>query len=298
MALVTVAPLDEFPPGSVKIVHAGEISVGVYNLGGRLCALEDRCSHDNGPLCEGEFDPEEGVAVCPRHGARIEICTGKPLSLPAVFPVETFPVTVEDGIVKVGHSLMLDDKVRAVLARLEAEDAKEREEGVPREQRARQVARSTGQFLFALVAPQWDCEVLEIGGSRGYSSIWLGAGVRHLGGRVLSLEADPAKCEAWRRNVAEAGLEESVELVEGDAFETLPQINDVFDIVFIDAEKEDYERLFELARDKVEPGGLFVADNVLSHRRRSARTRRPARPTRRSRASPSRSTAASSSRSP
>ena len=160
---------------------------------------------------------------------------------------------------------MLDDKVRAVLERLEGEDAKEREEGVPREQRARQVARRTGQFLFALVAPQWDCEVLEIGGSRGYSSIWLGAGVRHLGGRVLSLEADPAKCEAWRRNVAEAGLGDCVELVEGDAFETLPEIRDVFDVIFIDAEKEDYERVFELTRDKVEPGALFVADNVLSH---------------------------------
>jgi predicted O-methyltransferase YrrM len=160
---------------------------------------------------------------------------------------------------------MLDDKVRAVLARLEAEDATEREEGVPREQRARQVARTTGQFLFALVAPQWDCEVLEIGGSRGYSSIWLGAGVRSLGGRVLSLEADPAKAEAWRRNVAEAGLDGWVELVEGDAFQTLPEIQDVFDIVFIDAEKDDYERLFELARDQVEPGALFVADNVLSH---------------------------------
>jgi 3-phenylpropionate/trans-cinnamate dioxygenase ferredoxin subunit len=101
LALINVAPLDEFPPGSVKIVTAGSISVGVYNLGGRLCALEDRCSHDDGPLCEGEFDEEDGVAVCPRHGARIEICTGKPLSLPAVFPVETFPVVVEDGVVKV-----------------------------------------------------------------------------------------------------------------------------------------------------------------------------------------------------
>jgi predicted O-methyltransferase YrrM len=160
---------------------------------------------------------------------------------------------------------MLDDRVRAMLERLEAEDAREREEGVARELRARQVARSTGQFLFALVAPQWDCEVLEIGGSRGYSSIWIGAGVRHLGGRVLSLEADPAKIEAWRRNVGEAGLEETVELMEGDAFETLPQIQDVFDLVFIDAEKEDYEKLFLLARGKVEPGALVVADNVLSH---------------------------------
>jgi predicted O-methyltransferase YrrM len=160
---------------------------------------------------------------------------------------------------------VLDDQVRSVLARLEAQDAEEREAGVPREQRSRQVARTTGQFLFALVAPQWDCEVLEIGGSRGYSSIWLGAGVRHLGGRVLSLEADPAKCEAWRRNVADAGLEEWLELVEGDAFEELPQIQDVFDIVFIDAEKDDYEALFQLTRNKVEAGALFVADNVLSH---------------------------------
>jgi len=160
---------------------------------------------------------------------------------------------------------VLDDRVRSVLARLEAEDAEEREAGVPREQRSRQVARTTGQFLFALVAPQWDCEVLEVGGSRGYSSIWLGAGVRHLGGRVLSLEADPAKCEAWGRNVADAGLEDWLELVEGDAFEALPQIQDVFDIVFIDAEKDDYEALFQLTRDKVEPGALFVADNVLSH---------------------------------
>jgi caffeoyl-CoA O-methyltransferase len=160
---------------------------------------------------------------------------------------------------------VLDDRVRAVLARLEAEDAEEREQGLPPEQRSRQVARTTGQFLFALVAPQTDCEVLEVGGSRGYSTIWLAAGVRYLGGRVLSLEADPAKCEAWRRNVAEAGLEETAELIEGDAFESLLAIDDVFDVVFIDAEKEDYEALFALARPKVEPGALFVADNVLSH---------------------------------
>jgi caffeoyl-CoA O-methyltransferase len=160
---------------------------------------------------------------------------------------------------------VLDDRVRAVLARLEAEDAEERERGVARELRSRQVARTTGQFLFALVAPQTDCEVLEIGGSRGYSTIWIAAGVRHLGGRVLSLEADPVKCEAWRANIGEAGLEETAELLEGDAFETLLAIDDVFDVVFIDAEKDQYEPLFDLARPKVEPGALFVADNVLSH---------------------------------
>jgi predicted O-methyltransferase YrrM len=160
---------------------------------------------------------------------------------------------------------MLDDRVRAVLARLEEEDARERADGLPSSVRSRAVAPTTGRFLFALVSPQADCEVLELGGSRGYSTIWLAAGVRTLGGRVLSLESDPAKIEAWHQNIADAGLEEWADLVEGDALETLPGIDDVFDVVFLDAEKDDYEPLFELARAKVESGALVVADNVLSH---------------------------------
>ena len=160
---------------------------------------------------------------------------------------------------------MLDDRVRNVLARLEAEDAREREAGLDAAERSRAVARTTGQFLFALVAPQADCEVLEIGGSRGYSTIWLAAGVRHLGGRVLSVEHDPRKIDAWRRNVADAGLDSCADLIEGDAKEAVPGIDDVFDVVFLDAEKEDYEQLFQSARTKLEPGAVVVADNVLSH---------------------------------
>jgi predicted O-methyltransferase YrrM len=160
---------------------------------------------------------------------------------------------------------VLDDKVRAVLERLEREDADERERGVDRAQRSRAVAPTTGRFLFSLVAPQNACEVLELGGSRGYSSIWLAAGVRILGGRVLSLEHDPVKADAWRRNVEDAGLCDWAELVEGDAFAVLPELADIFDVVFIDAEKDDYEALFAHARGKLEPGGLVAADNVLSH---------------------------------
>lgn len=160
---------------------------------------------------------------------------------------------------------MLDERVRGVLARLEAEDRREREDGVQRELRARQIPPTTGRFLFALVAPQTSCSVLELGGSRGYSTIWLAAAARIFGGHVLSVEADPRKCEAWRRNVAEAGLEEWAELVCADALETVPALEDVFDVVFLDAEKEDYERLFALVREKLEPGAVVVADNVLSH---------------------------------
>ncbi len=151
---------------------------------------------------------------------------------------------------------MLDERVRAVLARLEAEGG--RLSAVP-------VTPATGRFLFALVAPQADCEVLEVGAGRGYSSVWLAAGVRHLGGRLLSLEKDGETAASWRRNVADAGLDGWAELVEGDALETLPAIDDVFDVVLLDAAKDEYERYFELARAKLEPGGLVVADNVLSH---------------------------------
>lgn len=160
---------------------------------------------------------------------------------------------------------MLDDRVLAVLARLEEEDRAEREAGLPPERRSRQVAPATGRFLFALAASQAGIEVLEIGGSRGYSSIWLAAGARVLGGRVVSLEQDAERAAAWRANVADAGLEEWADLVEGDAHETLRGIEDVFDVVFLDAEKDDYEVLFALARPLLEPGGLVVADNVLSH---------------------------------
>ena len=157
---------------------------------------------------------------------------------------------------------MLDDRVRSVLARLEEEDARERELGVPPAERSLAVGPDSGRLLFAIVAPNPGCEVLEIGGSRGYSTIWLAAAARILGGRVVSLELDPAKIEAWRRNIADAGLGEWAELIEGDAKETLPAVEDGFDVVFLDAWKDDYEHYFEVVRTKLEPGAVVVADNV------------------------------------
>jgi 3-phenylpropionate/trans-cinnamate dioxygenase ferredoxin subunit len=101
LAELDVCPVEELPPGEVKIVHAGQLSLGVYNLDGEFYAIEDRCSHDDGPLCEGDFDADEGVVICPRHGSKFDIRTGRPLTLPAFVPVATFPVRVENGLVKV-----------------------------------------------------------------------------------------------------------------------------------------------------------------------------------------------------
>ncbi|HET8528767.1 MAG TPA: non-heme iron oxygenase ferredoxin subunit [Gaiellaceae bacterium] len=99
--VLDVCAVEELPPGTGRIARDGLLDIGVYNLAGELYAVEDRCSHDDGPLAEGELDVEAGVAVCPRHGARIDIRTGRALSLPAVLPVATYPVRVEDGRVVV-----------------------------------------------------------------------------------------------------------------------------------------------------------------------------------------------------
>jgi 3-phenylpropionate/trans-cinnamate dioxygenase ferredoxin subunit len=95
-----VAPLAELPPGAMKLVSVDDsLSIGVFNCAGELFALEDRCSHDDGPLCEGDWEEDECTAICPRHGSKFDLRTGRPLTLPAYLPVRTFPVRVEDGIV-------------------------------------------------------------------------------------------------------------------------------------------------------------------------------------------------------
>jgi 3-phenylpropionate/trans-cinnamate dioxygenase ferredoxin subunit len=102
-AEIDVAPADEFPPGSFKLVVAGPGEyVGVYNCGGSLYAIEDRCSHDDGPLCEGDWDEDLCRVICPRHGSAFDLATGTPRSLPATEPVETYPVRV------VGDSIVVE----------------------------------------------------------------------------------------------------------------------------------------------------------------------------------------------
>jgi 3-phenylpropionate/trans-cinnamate dioxygenase ferredoxin subunit len=99
---IDVCPVAELPPGSMKLVPRGPFeAVGVYNCGEAYRAIEDRCSHDDGPLCEGDWEPEECVVVCPRHGSRFDLATGRPLSLPAFEPVDIFPVRVEGDVVQV-----------------------------------------------------------------------------------------------------------------------------------------------------------------------------------------------------
>ena len=91
--------VGELAVGEMRLVDAGGKKIGVYNCGGRLFAIEDRCSHDDGPLCEGEWEPEACMVVCPRHGSRFDLESGIPMSLPAFAAVATYPVSFVDGVV-------------------------------------------------------------------------------------------------------------------------------------------------------------------------------------------------------
>ncbi len=98
---ITVCSLTDLPEGEVRIVEHGERKIGVFHcVGGDLLAIEDRCSHDDGPLAEGEFDPASCTVECPRHGSLFDIRTGKPRTLPAYRPVDTFEVRVDHDQVK------------------------------------------------------------------------------------------------------------------------------------------------------------------------------------------------------
>ena len=100
--------------------------------------------------------------------------------------------------------------------------------------------------------------------------MWIGAGARLRGGHVTSLELEPTKAARWRDNIRDAGLDAVAEVVVGDASASLRALRGQFDLVLIDAWKDDYEEHFGLVRPLLRPGSIVVADNVGDHRGRLA----------------------------
>src|SRR4051794_13031738 len=97
---IDLCPAEDLPPGAMRVVEHDDLEIAVVNCAGRLFAIEDRCSHDDGPLAEGVLHPDRCAIECPRHGSLFDLATGRPTTLPAYVPVDTFPVRVEDGIVR------------------------------------------------------------------------------------------------------------------------------------------------------------------------------------------------------
>lgn len=159
----------------------------------------------------------------------------------------------------------MEERLARMLERLESEDRADRSDGTPRSRRLRAVTPEVGRFLNLLAKVMSTRRILEIGTSGGYSTLWLAEAVSETGGTVTTLELDPAKIERSRRTFAGAGVERLVTIVPGDARETVRTLTPGFDLVFLDVEKELYLELLNPLVSSLRPGGVLVADNLLSH---------------------------------
>lgn len=160
---------------------------------------------------------------------------------------------------------VLPAEVRSVMDALEARDAEDQVDGTPRAERLRAVRPEVGALLHTLVLATSARTVVEIGTSGGYSTLWLAVAARAIDGRVTTFEIDPAKVQRASATFAEAGVEAVVDLRLGDGVEGLDAYRGDVDMVFLDPEKEEYERALEAIVRALRPRGLLVADNLLSH---------------------------------
>jgi len=159
----------------------------------------------------------------------------------------------------------LSKTVQERMAYLEQRDARDRHDGTPNLKRLRQVPAETGMLLALLAASAPRGPVVEIGTSAGYSALWLVLACQQRGDKLITYELLPEKAELARETFARAKVEDRVELVNGDARSKLKDYDEIA-FCFLDAEKEMYAELYALVVPRLLPGGLLVADNVISHR--------------------------------
>lgn len=160
----------------------------------------------------------------------------------------------------------MEPEVLDVMARLEMRDQGERTQGLPGSERIQAVHPESGRLLYVLALAKGARNIVEIGTSHGYSTLWLASAARINGGMVVTCDANLERLAAARQNFAEAGLADVIQIVEGDARETLRDRREPVDLLFIDAEKGYYESFFDVVYQRLVKGGIVVADNVVSHR--------------------------------
>lgn len=155
-------------------------------------------------------------------------------------------------------------RIKQRMLELEQIDARDRQDGTPRQQRLRQIPPESGRFLAILCAGAPPGKVLEVGTSAGYSSLWLSLACLQRGDRLFTFERLEDKAELARQTFQEAGLTSQIELINGDARSLLGNYTEIA-FCFLDAEKEHYPGIYDLVVPNLVSGGLLVADNMLSH---------------------------------
>lgn len=154
--------------------------------------------------------------------------------------------------------------VQARMHYLEEIDARDRQDGTPRSQRLRQITPETGRLLALLAASAPEGELVEIGTSAGYSTLWLTLAARIRGQTICTFELDPEKARIARETFTLAEVESQVELRVEDArvgLKTLDQIG----FCFMDLDKEYYQACYDIVVPRLVRGGFLLADNAISH---------------------------------
>lgn len=159
----------------------------------------------------------------------------------------------------------MEPEVLDVIARLEMRDQQERAKELPGSERIQALHPESGRLIYVLALSKVAKNIVEIGTSHGYSTLWLASAAKATGGVVVTCDANPERIAAARRNFADAGLADVIKILEGDARETLRDRDEPVDLVFIDAEKSYYETYFDVVYQRLVKGGMVIADNVLSH---------------------------------
>jgi caffeoyl-CoA O-methyltransferase len=158
----------------------------------------------------------------------------------------------------------IPDLVKVRMHYLEEVDSRDRQDGTPHPKRLRQVPPETGRFIALLAASAPQGTLVEIGTSAGYSTLWLALACRQSGRTITTYEVFEEKVQLARETFRQAGVEDVVELVRGDARSYLANL-DRLAFCFLDAEKDVYQDCYEAVVPRLVPGGLLLADNAIDH---------------------------------
>ena len=159
----------------------------------------------------------------------------------------------------------MEPEVVDVMARLEMRDQQERAQGLPGSERVQAVHPDSGRLLYVIALAKGAKSIVEIGTSHGYSTLWLASAAKADGGAVVTCDINPERIAEARQNFDDAGLADVIEILEGDARQTLRDRGEPVDLLFIDAEKSYYETFFDVVYQRLVKGGMVIADNVISH---------------------------------
>lgn len=159
----------------------------------------------------------------------------------------------------------MDQQLTTLLARLFTTGDTHDETEPEHSRRMLNITPDTGQLLWIFVRAVQARQILEVGTSNAYSTIWFADAVAPLGGHVTTLERNADKIALAEANLTEANLREHVDIIEGDALDSLAALPGPYDLIFLDADRPNYLSYLPLLVDRLRPGGLLVTDNVVSH---------------------------------